>query len=218
MSRARKRTYTSAVRKDAASDTRRRILAAAKTLFGRRGIDQVTIDDVAMKAGASASTVYAIYKSKEGILRALMQTSLFGTSFRSAQALVEGTTDPVRLIALTSHVARAIYESEASDLGLLRHASGFSPALRRIEQEFERMRFEMQEPRVQLLFSSGKARRGLAIDEARRVLWMLTSRDVYRMLVHESGWAPQQYQERLSQMLLDALVDRGAHPAPAADA
>ena len=218
MSRARKRTYTSAVRTDAASDTRRRILAAAKALFGRRGIDQVTIDDVARKAGASASTVYAIYKSKEGILRALMQESLFGTSFRAAQALVEGTTDPVRLIAVTSHVARAIYESEASDLGLLRHASGFSPALRRIEQEFERMRFEMQEPRVELLFGSGKARRGLAIDEAKRILWMLTSRAVYRMLVHESGWAPQQYQERLSQMLLDALVARGAHPASATEA
>jgi AcrR family transcriptional regulator len=218
MSRAPKRTYTSAVRTDAASDTRRRILAAAKALFGRRGIDLVTIDDVAKKAGASASTVYAIYKSKEGILRALMQDSLFGTSFRSAQTLVEGTTDAVRLIALTAHVARAIYESEASDLGLLRHTSGFSPALRKIEQEFERIRFEMQEPRVERLFSSGKARRGVAIDEAKRILWMLTSRDVYRMLVDESGWAPQQYQERLSQMLLDALVDRGAHPESATEA
>ncbi len=212
MSRPRKRTYTSAVRKDAASDTRRRILAAAKALFGRRGIDQVTIGDVAKKAGASASTVYAIYKSKDGILRVLMQESLFGTPFQSAQTSLEGVTEPVRLIALTAHVARAIYESEASDLGLLRHASGFSPALRRIEREFERMRFEMQEPRVQLMFSSGKARPGLALDEAKRVLWMLTSRDVYRMLVHDSGWTPQQYQERLSQMLLDALVDRAAHP------
>ncbi len=218
MSSTRKRTYTSAVRKDAASDTRRRILAAAKVLFGRRGIDQVTIDDVAKKADASASTVYAVYKSKDGILRALMRDSLFGTPFRSAQTLVEGTKDPVRLIALTAHVARAIYESEASDLGLLRHASGFSPALRKIEQEFERLRLEMQEPRVELLFSAGKARRGLEIDEAKRLLWTLTSRDVYRMLVHESGWTPQQYQARLSQMLLDALVDRRAHPAPAQDA
>lgn len=212
MSRPRKRTYTSAVRTDAASDTRRRILAAAKALFGRRGIDQVTIDDVATKARTSASTVYAIYKSKDGILRALMQESLFGTPFQSAQTSLEGVTDPVQLIALTAHVARAIYESEASDLGLLRHASGFSPALRRIEQEFERIRLEMQAPRVERLFSAGKARRGLALDEAKRILWMLTSRDIYRMLVHESGWTPEQYQERLSLMLLDALVDRAAHP------
>lgn len=212
MSRDRKRSYSSAVRQESAGETRRRILASAKALFSRRGIDQVTIDEVAKRAGAAASTVYAIYKSKDGILRALMRQSLFGTSFESAQTLLEGVTDPVQLIALTSQVSRAIYESESSDLGLLRHASGFSPALRRIEEEFERIRYEMQKRRVQLLFSAGKARRGVSFDQARRILWMFTSRDVYRMLVHEGGWTPQRYQEWLSQTLVEALVDPAEAP------
>ncbi|MEQ1761138.1 MAG: TetR/AcrR family transcriptional regulator [Vicinamibacterales bacterium] len=209
MSRPRKRAYASAVRTESASETRRRILSSAKALFGRKGIDGVTIDDVAKKAGTSASSVYAIYKSKDGVLRALMQQSLFGTPFQSAQSLLEGVTDPVRLVELTSHVSRAIYESESSDLGLLRHASGFSPALRRIEQEFERLRYEMQEDRLQLLFSAGKARTGLSFTEAQRILWMFTSRDVYRMMVLEGGWTPDQYQAWLSQTLLEALVEGG---------
>lgn len=207
MSRFRKRGYASTVRTESATETRRRILASAKGLFGRKGIDTVTIEEVAKRARTSASTVYATYKSKDGILRALMRESLFGPSFQSAQSLFDGVSDPVRLVELTSHVSRAIYESESSQLGLLRHASGFSPALRRIELEFERLRYEMQEARLQLLFDAGRARRDVSFEQARRILWMFTSRDVYRMLVHEGGWTPDQYQAWLSQTLVEALVD-----------
>ena len=203
----RKRRYTSDARAQSANNTRRRILAAAKALFGRKGIDPVTIADIGARAGVAASTVYAIYKSKDGILRALMEQSLFGSQFQEAQKLVAGVTDPAALVTLTAHVARAIYESESSGLGLLRHTSGFSPALRKMEQEFERLRYEMQFKRLQLLFESGKARAGLSLDEARRIMWMYTSRDVYRMLVHEGGWTPDAYQQWLSRTLAEALVD-----------
>jgi len=202
------RGYRSGRRKQSADDTRRRILAAAKILFGRKGIDRVTIEDVSAKARVAASTVYAIYKSKEGILRALMEQSLFGDDFQAARQVLAAVTEPVALVKLSAQVSRAIYESESSDLGLLRHASGFSPALRKIEQQFERLRYEMQAARLQQLFDSGKARRGLSLDQARRILWMYTSRDVYRMLVREGGWTPDRYQEWLSQTLVEALVER----------
>ena len=39
---------------------------------------------------------------------------------------------------------------------------------------------------------------------------MYTSRDIYRMLVHESGWTPDQYQSWLSDTLVTTLVDSGA--------
>lgn len=91
----------------------------------------MTIAQIGESAGVAASTVYALFKSKEGILRALMMASLFGPRFQTAQSLLEGVTDSARLIALSSNVARAIYESESSERGLLRGASGFSPALRR---------------------------------------------------------------------------------------
>lgn len=201
-----RRSYASERRTRSAADTRKRILDAATFLFGRKGIDKVTIADIGGRAGVAASTVYGIYKSKDGILRALMQRSLFGPSFQAARDLVSGVTDPVELIALTSHVSRAIYASESSDLGLLRSASGFSPALRKMEEEFERIRYDMQEERLRLLFKAGKAKRGVTFEEARRIMWMYTSRDVYRMLVHEGGWSPDRYQEWLSRTLLEALT------------
>src|SRR5512134_968695 len=126
MSTPSKRRYVSAVRSRAADATKERVLAAAKTLFARQGIDRVTIAQIATRAHVAVPTVYALYKSKEGILRALMRAALFGQRFQTATAMLAGVTDPVRLIALTASVARAVYEAESSELGLIRGASAFS--------------------------------------------------------------------------------------------
>jgi AcrR family transcriptional regulator len=211
-----KRRYVSAQRSEAAEATQAGILAAARFLFARRGIDKVTIAEIAERAGVAASTVYAAFASKAGILRALMKSALFGPGFKAAQERLAGVTDPVRLIELTAGVARAIYESESRELGMLRGASSFSPELRKLETEFEQLRLEMQKERVDLLFARSMARKGLDIDQARQILWMYTSRDVYRMLVHESGWSPDQFQAWLARALVDALVDPERITAPSA--
>ncbi len=210
MSTRSKRPYKSELRRRAADETKARVLEAAKSLFRRRGIDGVTIAQIAEKASVAPPTVYALYKSKEGILRALMLTALFGPRFEQTRAKLAGVSDPIALISLSAHVARAIYESENDELGLIRGASALSPALRKMEREFESIRFKMQEERLTLLFAQGKHRKDLALNDARRILWMYTSRDVYRMLVHEGGWTPDRYQQWLSETLLSALVSREA--------
>jgi len=208
-SKIKTRTYSSPRRTEAADETRARVLANAKRLFARRGIDAVTIAEIAARSGVAGSTVYAVFKSKEGILRALMEQSLFGGRYQSTQQILAGISDPVEMIGLTAHVARAIYESESGDLGLLRSVSGFSPALRKIEQEFEQTRYRMQEERLRRLFAARRARTSINFEEARRIMWMYTSREVYRMLVTEGGWTPDRYQEWLSQTLVAALVEDG---------
>lgn len=206
MSTQQKRQYVSKTRSQAADATKARVLRAARALFVRHGIDRTTVAQVAARARVSVPTVYALYKSKEGILRELMSAALFGQGFQAAHAKLKGISDPIKLIALTAHVARAIYNAESSELGLMRGASAFSPPLRKLEREFEKIRFDMQEERVRLLFAQSRQKKGLGLDEARRILWMYTSRDVYRMLVHESGWTPDQYQSWLSETLVSSLV------------
>jgi AcrR family transcriptional regulator len=206
---ARTRRYDSAKRTAAAQATRQRVLSSARVLFGRHGIDDVTISLIAEKAGVAPATVFALFKSKDGILQAIMRESLFGRHFLVAQRLMEGIGDAALLVALTAKVARAIYESESRDLGLMRGASAFSPTLRRIERRFENMRYEMQENRLRLLFQQGKAREGLDLETARRIMWMYTSRDIYLMLVQEGKWTPEAYETWLERTLCEALVSRG---------
>jgi AcrR family transcriptional regulator len=201
-----RRPYDARQRADAAAANRAAVLDAARELFSQHGLDKVTIAEIAAQAAVSPSTIYAVFKSKEGILRELMRAALFGPRFQAAQSLLDGISDPVERVARSAQVARAIYESESAELGGLRGLSAFSPALRQLEEEFEAMRYDMQRERLALLAASGRMRPGLAMADARRIMWMYTGREVYRMLVEVGGWSADKYQIWLAAALVDALV------------
>jgi AcrR family transcriptional regulator len=204
--RPRKRAYASAQRDAAALKTREQVLAAARRLYSARPIETVTIAAIAKAAKVSPSTIYATFASRDGILRALMERTLFGPHYAAATARLDGETDPVRLIARSAGVARAIYDGESRELGRMREIAAGSATLREVERDFENRRYALQEDRVTRLFEAGKARPGLDRDRARRILWMYTSRDVYRMLVTEGGWTPAAYESWLADTLRQALV------------
>jgi AcrR family transcriptional regulator len=203
-----RRPYNSRRRADAAAANRAAVLKAAGTLFSRHGVDKVSIAEIAAKASVSASMIYSVFKSKEGVLRELMRAALFGPRFQKALTLLDGISNPVDRVARTALIARAIYESESAELGGLRGLSAFSPALSQLEEEFEEMRYDMQRERLEALAASGKMKQGLAMEDARRIMWMYTGREVYRMLVDVGGWSPDKYQEWLASALVDGLVAR----------
>ncbi len=202
-----KRSYRSEARAEAAERTRRRILEAGKFLFSRKGIDATTVAQIAERAGVSEPTVYATVKSKAGLLDALMHDAIFGPRFQQAQRQLDGVQDPVRRVALSAHVARAIYEGESAELSVLMKSSAFSPELRKTQQSFETLRRTMQRERIDDLFAAGRARAGLERERAAALLWMYTSRELYQKLVRESGWTPDDYQAWLEQTLRETLTD-----------
>ena len=200
------RRYRSDRRRAGAEETRRRILEAARALFSRAGIDRVTMASIARRAGVSAPTVYAAFRSKAGILRELMRGAIFGARYHAAAARLEETGDPIALLRLTATVARTIYEDERRQIGLLRGAAAFSPELKRLERELERLRFDMQRRRIALLARRSLLRADLTVARARRLLWMYTSREVYRMLVVEGGWSADEFERWLVETLVASLV------------
>ena len=54
------------------ADTRSRLVEAAATLFAERGVDAVSVDEVAEAAGRTSGAVYAHFGSKQGLLLALL--------------------------------------------------------------------------------------------------------------------------------------------------
>jgi len=201
-----KRRYRSELREQAAQETRQRILAAARKLFSRGGVDPVTIARIAEQSQVGASTVYALFGSKTGILRELMREAIFNARYRSAALALEGERAPAALLAITARIARSIYEGEAREIGLLRGAAAFSRELRKLEREFEEARFELQRGRIDALRALGLLRDGLDVEAARHLMWMYTSRDVYRMLVQERGWTGERYEAWLAETLAHALL------------
>jgi AcrR family transcriptional regulator len=60
-------------RRPGGSDTRERILAAARERFAAHGYDRARIRDVAADAGVDAALVHYFFKSKDGLFVAAMQ-------------------------------------------------------------------------------------------------------------------------------------------------
>jgi prophage antirepressor-like protein len=59
---------------------------------------------------------------------------------------------------------------------------------------------------IRFLIRSHSLRAGLTEQQARDILWSLTSRDLYRMLVRDRGWTAQEFEAWLANMLVDALI------------
>jgi len=201
-----KRPYKSLVRKRQAGDTRRRIVDAARQLLQSAGYDGMTIEAIAQRAEVSAQSVYAIFRSKTGILTELLDRSTFGDEYEEAVRQAMRASDPETRLRLAARIARQIHEPLSAAFDLLRGAGVVAPELAKLEQQRERLRYERQERMIISLRDAKRLRLGLNHQTARDIFWMLTGRDVYRMLVRERRWSPQKYQDWLADTLVHSLL------------
>ena len=201
-----KRPYKSLVRKRQAVDTRRRIIEAARQLLQRAGYDGMTVEAIAQRAQVSAQSVYALFKSKAGILTELLDQSTFGDEYEEAVRQAMSASDPETRLPLAARIARQIHEPLSAAFDLLRGAGVVAPELAKLEQQRERLRYERQERMIISLRDAKRLRLGLNHQTARDIFWMLTGRDVYRMLVRERRWSPQKYQDWLADTLVRSLL------------
>jgi AcrR family transcriptional regulator len=201
-----KRSYQSAVRERQAAETRQRIAAAARRLLVSKGYAAMTVDAIAREAGVAAQTVYAVFGSKIGILNEILDEARFDERYRELVRQALSAREPRERLRYAARIARQIFDSERPVLDLLRGAGVLAPELSRVERERESMRYERQEPMIDYLAKRKQLRPGLSRARAREVLWALTSRDLYRMLVRERGWPSQEFEDWLGNTLLQALI------------
>jgi AcrR family transcriptional regulator len=206
LARTRKRTYKSPVRQRQAGDTRGRIIEAARALLQREGYAGMTIEGIAQRAEVSAQSVYAIFKSKTGILIELLDQSTFDADYDEAVRRALGATDPETRLRLAAPIARQIHDAQSATFDLLRGAGVVAPELAKLEQQREGLRYERQERMIISLRDAGSLQPGLDQAAARDIFWMLTGRDVYRMLVRERSWSSQKYQDWLADSLVRSLL------------
>ena len=202
--KTKKRPYTSLVRQRQAGDTRRRIVEATRQLLETEGYAGMTIEAIARRAEVSAQSVYAIFKSKAGILAELLDQSSFGPRYQELVQQALSTNDPEARLRFAARIARQIHETQDATFDLLRGAGVVAPELAKLEQRRECVRYDRQESTGIVLRESGRLR--LDYQSARDLFWMFTSRDIFRMLVRERGWSPQQYETWLANTLVQTLM------------
>ncbi len=206
MPKTKQRPYKSLVRQRQAEDTRRRIVEATRQLLQSEGYAGMTIEAIARRAEVSAPSVYAIFKSKTGILIALLDQSTFGADYEKVVRQALGASDPETRLRLAAGVAKQIRGAQSAAFDLMRGAGVVAPELANLQQQRERLRYDKEQGMIKFLRDSGRLRPGLSHKAARDIFWMLTGGDVYRMLVSERGWSPQRYQDWLADALVHSLL------------
>ena len=198
--------YKSPVRERQAADTRRRIVEATRQLLQKEGYAGMTIEAIARRAEVSAQSVYAIFRSKTGILTELLDQSSFGPAYDEAVREALSAREPEARLRLAAPIARQIHDAQSATFDLLRGAGVVAPELAKLEQQRESIRYERQERMIVSLREAGRLPPDLDQTSARDIFWMLTSRDIYRMLVREKGWPSLKYQNWLADTLVRALL------------
>jgi AcrR family transcriptional regulator len=205
MTQPAQRKYHSPRREQQAEQTRAKILDEARQLIQSKGFDEATIEAIAERAGVAAATVYAVFGSKRCILEGLMERAAFSPAYENLVREARMSDDPEKRLRLAAKIARQIYDALRNETEVLRGVSAVAPDFVRRK---ERIRFERQAPLVDLLVRKKALSAGLAAEEARDILWTLTGREPYRMLVVERKWSGDRYEEWLGDTLVAALLKK----------
>jgi AcrR family transcriptional regulator len=201
-----RRPYNSALRQEHAQLTRRRILDAGRRLLAKGTYSAVTMEEIAVEAGVSYQTVYAVFGNKLRVAQAIIEEGW--PHVAEAFKLIEEarqSDDPEVWLRVAARVARRVLEV-CADLPRFMRESG-DPTLRARYQRTEEERYAEYGEVSELLERSGRLRKGLSAEEARAVLWGLTGADWYCLLVFQRGWTPARYEEWLCEALIDLLLE-----------
>src|SRR5258706_5489928 len=154
--KVKKRPYKSLVRQRQAGDTRQRIVEATRQLLQSEGYSGMTIEAIAQLAEVSAQSVYAIFKSKTGILIELLDQATFGADYEDAVQKALSASDPETRLRLAAPIAPQIHDAPNAALDLLRGAGGLGPPTAEIGTQRGKLRDDKPGKKMTFLPSAGR--------------------------------------------------------------
>lgn len=191
---------------------RRAVVDAARRLFLERGYGATTIEAISGEADVPPATVYRLFSSKHGILKALLDTSIAGDDedrpmadrpeVRSLLAL----DDPraklagfVRLVAEINGRVGPLYR-------VLVSAAGSDADAAALLDQLNEQRARGQRAIARSLARAGALAPGVRERDAADVIHALASPELYRLLVVDRGWTPDRYRDWLTALLAGQLL------------
>ena len=211
-----RRRYESPHRREQAAGTRRKIVAAARPLFLKRGYAGTTMAAIARDAGVVVETVYRSFGSKVALFGAVIEAALAGgveraelpVEERPAIAAIIAETDPARQVALYAATQPGIHRRAGPLLRAVRDAAALDPDVARVWRQLEAQRYAGQGRLAGLLATRGALREGLSVETATDLIWTHTALAVHDLFVVERGWSSDRYETWLANALTRELLGR----------
>jgi AcrR family transcriptional regulator len=214
----RRRSYDASRRKEAADQTRRGIVAAARALFLARGYAATTMAAIAESAGVALDTVYASVGPKPALFRHLVETAISGldqpvaAEERDYVRQVRAEPNARQKLVLYARAHRLIQERLAPLFAVLREAAPTHPELAALWEEISQRRAANMRLFAADLATTGSLRGDLSLEEAADVIWATNSPEFYLLLTRERGWDPERVERWLADSWVRLLLEGGRAP------
>jgi AcrR family transcriptional regulator len=186
------------------------VLESARHLFLTRGYAATTIASIAETADVSVETIYKAFGGKPGLVRAIWEQGLAGAgpvpAERRSDDMRALETDARKVIqnwgTLTTEVAPRV----APILLLIRTAAATDPEMEDLRQKVVQAHLDRMEVNARHLFERGDLRHGVSLAEARDIMWVYSSPELYELLVLRQHWPLERYGQFVAEGLVAALL------------
>ena len=191
---------------------RRAVVESARTLFLERGYTATTIEAISEHSDVPSATVYRLFSSKLGILKAVLDTSIAGddqplaVQERPDVASLFTEPDPHKLLAGFAGITTAINQRTNDIYRVLVSAAGSDLAAAELLDEIRQERDRGQGRIARSLARAHALKPGLRERDAADLIHALMSPEVYLLLVGDRGWTPERYQQWLATTLIQQLT------------
>jgi AcrR family transcriptional regulator len=192
--------------------TRVAVVEAAQALFLERGYVATTIEAISDRSDTPQATVYRLFSSKPGILKAVLDIAIGGDDEAVAmgdrpqvRALLSDR-DPKNKLEGFAKLLRDVLARTAPVHRILADAARADDDAASLLAEITRQRQEGQHRIARSLARSGALRPGLRERDAADIIHALASPKVYGLLVFDRGWSGERYEKWLTAILIDQLL------------
>lgn len=192
--------------------TRAAVIDAARSLFLDQGYTATTIEAISRGSGTPQATIYRLFASKIGILRAVLDTSIAGDDEavemldRPQVRELLADTDPRDQLRRFGALLRDVMARTAPIHRLVGEAARSDPDAAAMLTDIARQRHEGQHRIARSLARAGALRPGVRERDAADVIHALASPEVYCLLVLDRGWSDERYQQWVTTTLSDQLL------------
>jgi AcrR family transcriptional regulator len=199
MTAVKRSVSTKPTRRERAQATRLRITKAAYTLFCERGFYGTTMADVAKAAGVAVQTVYFVFHTKGELLSRAYDFAVLGDEDPAPPELqpwYQAMTTEADVAAALRHAVGGIGAIlvRATPLDtVVRASTGNDPDAARVRAFHERWRADGYRAMVEVLRAKSPLRDGVSPELATQLLLLYLGMDVYRVLVLDFGWSPDDW-------------------------
>jgi AcrR family transcriptional regulator len=199
-------------REEQAARTRERIVDAATALFTDPGYAATTITAIADRADVAVETVYARFRTKAGVLEAVLEPVVVGND-QGLDVLelpeitaVRRSGDQHEQVRLLARFSRTLLARAAPVQHILALAAAVDPGAAALRDRDVERRRRVQASYIEMLVANGPLREGLDAARAASTYSALANPATFALLTDQHGWSAEEFEDWLADALTRLLL------------